>query len=106
MAKMTTKERFDLYHAANPHIYKMYIHFTKELLRLGRRRISHKFVMERIRWEMLAPSVIATPGVGWHVAGARPFKINDHFSPHYARLLIANHPKLADVFEIRALKVP
>jgi hypothetical protein len=105
MAKTTIQERFDLYHAANPHVYRMYLHFTKQLLRLGHKRISPRFVLERIRWEMMV-STVATPGVGWHVAAGKPFKINDHFSSRYARLLIAQYPKLSAVFEIRGLRAP
>lgn len=105
MAKMTIQEKFELFHAANPHVYEMYLHFTKELLLLGHRRISPRFILERIRWEMMAPT-IKTPGIGWHVAAGRAFKINDHFSSRYARLLIAKHSKFALIFEIRELRAP
>lgn len=105
MAKMTIQEQFDLFRAANPHVHAMYLHFTKELLKAGHKRISPRFVMERIRWEMMMPTV-ATKGSGWHVAGAKPFKINNNFSSRYARLLITQYPKLALVFEVRELRAP
>lgn len=62
MAKMTIQEQFDLFRAANPHVHAMYLHFTKELLKAGHKRISPRFVMERIRWEMMMPTV-ATKGL-------------------------------------------
>ena len=105
MTKATIQERFELYHAANPHVYAMYIEYTKQLLRLGHRRISPQFILERIRWEMTTGTV-PTKGSGWHAAGGKPFKINDHFSSRYARLLIKQYPRLGSVFETRTIKTP
>jgi hypothetical protein len=105
VAKLTTQERFELFHAANPHVYEMFVHFMKELLRRGHRRISPNFIVDRIRWEMMAPT-IATPGSGWHVAAGKPFKINDHFASRYARLVIKRHPAAAKVIELREIRTP
>lgn len=102
--KRTTQERFEDFHAANPHVYELFVHFMKELLRAGHKRISPNFIVDRIRWEMMFPTV-STPG-GWHVSGKRPFKINDHFSSRYARLVIERHPAAAKVIELRAIKTP
>lgn len=101
--KLTTQERFELFHAANPHVYEMFRFFMKELLRRGHTRISPNFIVDRIRWEMMVPTV-ATPGCGWHVAGGKPLKINDHFASRYARLVIAEHPAAAKIIELRKLR--
>lgn len=105
MPKRTIQENFEDFHAANPHVYEMFIFFFKELLRLGHKRISPRFVMERIRWEMMAPT-IASPGAGWHVSAGKPFKINNNFSSRYARLLLKMHPAAEKVIEIREIKTP
>src|SRR4051812_10087630 len=98
--KRTIQDRFEEFHKANPHVYAMFVHFTKELLRRGHKRISPDFILHRIRWEMLVPTV-PTAGSGWHVSAKRPYKINDHFASRYGRLLIANHPAAAKVIEVR-----
>lgn len=105
MAKMTIQEQFELFHAANPHVYSLYLHFTKQLLKLGHKRLSPRFIMERIRWEMMVPT-LPTSGSGWHVAAGKPFKINNNFSSRYARLLISRYAKLDSVFETREIKTP
>jgi hypothetical protein len=103
MAKLTTQERFELFHAANPHVYEMFIYFFKELLKRGHTRVSPNFIVDRIRWEMMVPTV-ATRGAGWHVAGGKPFKINDHFASRYARLVIQHYPAAAKVIELRKIR--
>lgn len=105
MPKITIQEAFEAYHAKNPEIFKLYCRFTTELLRRGYRRISPRFVMERIRWEKMI-STVPTPGSGYHVSASKPFKINNNFSSRYARLLIDKVPDLDKVFETRALKAP
>jgi hypothetical protein len=102
---MTTQERFEAFHKANPHVYAMFRYFVKELLKSGHTRISPNFIVDRIRWEMMAPT-IATPGSGWHVAGAKPLKINDHFASRYARLFIRDHPLAEKIVELRTLRTP
>lgn len=102
--KRTTQERFEDFHAANPHVYELFVHFMKELLRAGHKRISPNFIVDRIRLGNDVPNRIHTRG--WHVSGKRPFKINDHFSSRYARLVIERHPAAAKVIELRAIKTP
>jgi hypothetical protein len=105
MAKRTIQERFEEFDAANPHVYALMIHFMKELLRAGAKRVSPRFLVERVRWEMMTATA-PTPVVGWRVARGKPLKINDQFSSRYARKIIADHPKAAKVIEIRELTAP
>lgn len=103
MAKITIQEAFEEFHRANPHIYEMFIFFAKELLKAGHKRISPRHILERIRWELMAPTK-ATRGAGWHVHAGKPFKINNNFSSRYARLFLEQYPKAHACVEIRELK--
>lgn len=89
---MTIEARFNNFHAANPHVYELFKRFAFEAIKLGARRISAKFILERVRWE----SMIKT-------RGAHGFKLNNDFTSRYARLFIAEYPTHSDIFETRSL---
>ena len=57
----------------NPKVWEMFVHFTFELIARGRTRHSARDVLHRIRWET---SLRTDDEV---------FKVNDHWSPCYAR---------------------
>lgn len=58
----------------------------------GRSRISIELLFAQLRWH----SLIATTG--------DVFKLNDHYTSRYARLLLENHPEWEGLFELRRLK--
>jgi len=91
----TTRERFLRYHAEHPEVYELFKGFVGELVRAGHQRYGTNAIINRIRWHF------AVSG-----GGGADFKINDHFAPHYSRMLVAEHPALTDFFEFRALRAP
>jgi hypothetical protein len=99
---MTVGEKFEAFHTANPHIYGLFKKFAYEAFVAGARKISSKLIIERIRWE----TTVTTTGAGWHVAGKKKFLIDNRFTAHYARLFIADFPKLASRFELREIRTP
>ena len=99
---MTVEEKFEAFHAANPHVYSMFKRFALELLKAGATRISSKLIIERIRWE----TSIATSGAGWNTLAKKKFLIDNRFTAWYARRFIHDFPKGEKIFEIRVIRKP
>lgn len=87
--KLTIRERFEAFHSANPQVFQHFKRFAWEAKRMGRSRWSADAIIQRIRWFIC----IETAG--------DDFKVNDHFSAEYARLLIAEEPAFEGFFELR-----
>ncbi len=81
--------RFREYHAENPAIYAGLRRYALDAVRAGRTRLSINRLFERLRWDT------EVEGKG------DPFKLNNTFRAHYARLLMDQEPALAGVFETR-----
>lgn len=77
------------FHARNPHIYQLFCRFALQAA-ARRSRFSARTVLHRIRWYT---SVETDDPQG--------FKVNDHWSPFYARLFEQDHPEHAGFFEKR-----
>lgn len=99
---MTVQEKFEAFHAANPHVYSLFKRFAYELLKTGAKKISSKLIIERIRWECH----VATTGAGWHIEASKKFLIDNRFTAWYARKFIEDFPKLATRFELREIRTP
>ena len=99
MAK-TIRDKFIAFHKANPEIYDLFERFTLEALDSGMKRVGAKFVFERIRWEIY----VSTKGAGYVVASKRLLKLNNNFTPWYARLFMAKHRHHVGAFELRVTK--
>lgn len=99
---MTVQEKFNAFHAANPHVYTMFKRFAYEAFKAGARKISSKLIIERIRWE----TTVSTTGAGWHVVGKKKFLIDNRFTCWYARLFINDFPRLASRLELREIRTP
>ncbi len=90
--EMTIAERFEAFHAANPHIAAHLAQMALALRRQGRTRYGIKALVEALRFQY----AVQTTG--------DDFKINNDFTAHYARLLMREHPALADFFETREIR--
>ena len=86
------RERFKLFHRANPHVYRDFRVKAFQMLRTGRKRYSARRIMESLRWDY---DLKTTGDV---------FEINNDFTPIYVRLLIYNHPEFEDFFELRVIR--
>jgi len=70
-------------------ISKKYFFF---LHKRGVKKVSSKLIINRIRWEVY----IETSG--------DPYRINDAFTSHYARLFVKEFPEHKGAFEFRRLR--
>ena len=85
--------RFQRFHAAHPEVYGLFVKLAWRLKRAGWRHYSARGLIFEIRFQH---------DVNPDRDGG--FKINDHCSSHYARMLMANEPEsFAGFFETRKL---
>lgn len=89
---LTLDERFAVFHMLNGHVYDRLRALALELVDHGRTRIGIGMLFEVLRWQQS----LDTLGDVW--------KLNNSYRSRYARLLAANEPRLADVFETRELR--
>lgn len=80
---MSMTARFSAIDRALPQVWLQFEALTLELIRSGRRRHSARDVLHRIRWD-------------------GSLRINDHWSPFYARKFLNAHPEHQGFFEFRA----
>lgn len=90
----TIQRRFEEFHRLNPRVYELLARFAKQLRERGYRHAGIKFLVERVRWEIMMTT--ADP--------ASEFKINNNYTSRYARLLMLNEPSLRGFFELRRLR--
>ncbi|MDF9717378.1 hypothetical protein [Nocardioides sp. ChNu-99] len=88
-AHLTPAERFELFHATNPHVADALERLAAQWLR-HHDRVGIKALFERLRWE----SGIQTAG--------DPYRLNNNYTAFYARLLIDRRPEWRDCFATRA----
>ena len=89
--RLTPRERWVQFHAANPAVYKLFERFALEAARSGRQRFGARAIWERLRWHLAI-----------EVVGDEAFKLNDHYPPYYAREFARRHPEHAALFEFRS----
>ena len=80
---------FMAFHEKNPRVYEWFVRFANEALDAGRPRYSARTILHRLRWY----TDIETDG--------DDFKINDHWSPFYSRMLAKEDERFSDFFEFR-----
>jgi hypothetical protein len=89
------ERHFFEYHRANPHVYKLFKKFADDVRKAGYKRYSCRTILHRVRWEKDVKTTEAD--------GRTPFKINNNFSPYYARLLMEKNSEFAKFFELRSV---
>lgn len=80
------------FHHANPQVYRALVRLAREWRDAGHRRCSINMLFEVLRWD---------EGLRTHSADG--VKLNNNFRSRYARIIAANNPDLAHLFETRAL---
>lgn len=82
-------ERFIEFHGQHPEVFEMFAAFARKARGAGLQRYSARAIWERLRWHFRVEQ------------GDAEFKLNDHFPPYYARLLMASDVMFAGFFERR-----
>lgn len=84
------EERFNAFHAANPHVYAALRRLALQMRRAGHKQWSTKGAFEVLRWQY---AMLTTDASG--------FKLNNIYTAPYARLLMQQEPELSGFFETR-----
>jgi len=87
----TVKERFEQFHADNPHVYDVLVSISREGRRRGLEQWSIAGAFEVARYERRFSTTDES------------FKIRNDFKPHYARLIMEREPDLDGFFATREL---
>ena len=89
---MTTYEQWRDFHRENPIVFDLFVRFSREAARGGRRHFGARMIGERIRWYC----AVETEG--------DEFKVNNNYWPYYSRLAMLVYPDLAGLFETRTAR--
>ena len=79
------------WHKANPQVWEYFERFSLEVVKMGRKKVSHWLIINRIRWE-----------VYFETTGA-DFKISNDYIAFYARLWKKRHPEHAELFNTKKM---
>lgn len=75
------------YDHGNPLVWEYFVLFTFEMIEKGYKRIGSKMIFERIRWETMIKG--------------DPFKVNNNYTPYYARKFEREYPQHKGIFSKR-----
>jgi hypothetical protein len=89
MSESTRAVRFRAFHEKNPQVYDRLRQMALALKAAGHRRWGMRNLWEKLRYDLAVQTT------------ATNFRLNDHFPPFYARLLMKQCPELKGFFEIR-----
>jgi hypothetical protein len=84
--------RFEAFHRDNPDVFRQLVRIAKEMKRRGMRCSSLDYLLHILRWNTFRRT------------GKDGFKLNDHFTSRYARLIEDTVPELRGFFHTRGLR--
>lgn len=82
---------FQAFHAENPHVYAALVELARAAKEKGAAEIGIGMLWEVLRWRLFFETTDAN------------FKLNNNHRSRYARLIMAQEPDLAGIFEVREL---
>ena len=88
---LTPRERFERFHARNPHVYELLEGMAAQVWRSGRRRIGIATLVESLRWQYWLTTEDCS----------RDFKIDNSLRAPYARLIMERNPDWKGLFALR-----
>ena len=83
-------ERFAIVDAENPRIWELFVNFTIVMIQRGFENYSARAVMHRVRWE-----------TNMELGDNSDFKINNNWTPYYARKFHSQFPQHEGFFRNR-----
>jgi hypothetical protein len=88
----TIEERFEEFHAANPHVFDALVATAREAKKKGYSHWSINGAYEVVRYNSK------------DTESRDRFKLNDHYCSRYSRLIMATVPDLAGFFSVRSIQ--
>lgn len=89
--EQTIEARFWAFHAQHPDVYAEIVR-RAHLAQARGLRVGIRTIWEAMRWDYTIER------------GAEAYKLNDHFTSRYARLIIDQEPDLSGFFELREIR--
>ena len=87
------KLRFDTFHAANPWVWREYERYALKLAVRGVKRYGSKTIYEHLRYVH-----------DLQTESDDGLKLNNNYTPYYARLFKQEHPEYGEFFAFRRVK--
>ncbi len=84
------RAEFEKFHAENPHVYRLFERFALRAINAGRPRLGAKAIFERLRWYTTVET-----------RSSDDLKLNNNYTPFYARMFEEQHPDYAGFFSKR-----
>ena len=91
----TIQQAFERYHRENPHVYDALVRLARQAKARGHRRFGIELLFAVLRWERMMVAVDPSQ---------ESYKLNDHYTSRYARLIMEREPDLEGLFETRRLR--
>jgi hypothetical protein len=86
------QDEFNKFHKENPNVWELFVKFTFDVIRTGRKNYSVNAVFERIRWH----TDIETTG--------KQFKLSNNHRAYYARYFHEKYPEYDGFFRTKQLR--
>lgn len=83
--------KFKDFHEKNPQVYKALVSLALSAVAAGRKKLSIELLINRVRWDFMMQTT------------DEDYKINNNYKSRYARLIMAQEPKLEGLFNTREL---
>jgi hypothetical protein len=93
--RKTIQQAFDEFHEANPKVYDELVRLARRAKARGHRKIGIELLFAVLRWQRMMETDDPSQAA---------FKLNDHYTSRYARLIMEREPDLEGFFETRALR--
>lgn len=94
LMKPSIQDQFEEFHRLNPGVYAELAHLARRAKARGHHKLGIELLFAIVRWNRLMRTNDPASG----------FKLNDHYTSRYARLLMDQEPDLEGFFETRRLK--
>lgn len=88
--ELTSAQRFEKFHSENPHVYSLLVMLARRWMKsTGQHKLGIRTLWERMRWELQVTT------------SAEDYRLNDHYTSFYARLIANQEADLTHLFELR-----
>lgn len=90
----TIQQRFEAFHEANPAVYAELVKLARRAKRTGQQKVGIELLFAVVRWRRMMATRDESSG----------FKLNDHYTSRYARLIMAQERDLDGFFSTREIR--
>lgn len=101
----TIQKAFNDFDKNNPQVYKEFKKMVTAAMKVGKKKLSAKLILNVIRWNIYMETKDDT-GFTDRDGTEYKFRINDAYTSRYARKYIADFPRREYLFNYRELRSP